>query len=360
MAPTPSPDPFLHGDRAIYDVYIANRASAALAVAVRLGVFVKLAAHPTTLRELAGDLGLAERPTDALLTSLVSLGLLERHGDGVDGPLSWNAAGSPEPRYAPTALARDHLLPGSRFYLGGLIDIENEHFVTPQNLIEAIRRNRPEAYGGADPWEAIMADPKGAADFTRAMHSISLRPAFGLAATFDFGGVGSLLDAGGGSGILSIAAVLKNPGLRATILELPVVADVARETVRDYQLEDRIRVVEGNMMTEPLPGGHDAVLFSQILHDWPPETARILLARAHEALNPGGQVLVHEKLLSDRRDGPMATALVSIDMVYWTEGQQYSAAELAALLREAGFVEPRTRATVGYWSITWAKKAERG
>lgn len=359
MAFPPPPDPLLHGDRAVYDVYIANRASAALAVAVRLGLFVKLEERAMTLRELAGNLGLAVRPLDALLTALVSLGLLERRGEGADGPLSWTAVAADAPRYAPTALSRDHLLPGAPYYLGGLIDLENEHFVTPQNLIEAMRENRPQAYGGADPWEAIVADPKGAAAFTRAMHSISLRPAFGLAERFDFGGVRRLLDAGGGSGILAIAAALKNPSLRATILELPVVADVARETVRGYQLEDRVTVLEGNMMTEPLPGGHDAVLFSQIFHDWPPQTARMLLAKSHQALTPGGAVLVHEKLLRDGRDGPVASALVSIDMIYWTEGQQYSAAELGTLLREAGFVEPETRATVGYWSVTWARKAEK-
>ncbi len=352
MSELPPPDPLAHSDRAVYDIYIANRASAALAVAIRLGLFPMLAASPATLADLGARLGFERRPLDALLTVLVSLGLLHRIGQGSDGPLG----GEDGPRYAPMSLARDHLIPGSPFYLGGLIDLENEHFVTPSNLLEAMRRNRPVAYGDRDPWDAMAEDARAAANFTRAMHSISVRPAFGLAAVFDFSGVRSLLDAGGGSGIIAIAAVLKNPQMRATILELPAVAEVARETVIDYAAADRVDVVTGDMFKEPLPTGHDAILFSQIFHDWPPDAARMLLQKAKAALPPGGHVLIHEKLLSDARDGPLANSLVSVDMLFWTEGQQYSAAEIHRLLEEAGFSDPCTRATVGYWSISSARK----
>ena len=68
-------------------------------------------------------------------------------------------------------------------------------------------------------------------------------------------------------------------------------------------------------------------------------------------------LLIHEKLLNENRDGPLPNALVSIDMLFWTEGQQYSAPELRQLLKEAGFTEPRTRPTLGYWSVTWGSKA---
>jgi len=345
------PDPFVHSDKAIYDVYIANRASAALSVAHQLGIFRLVAERPRPLLELCELLKTERRPLDALLTALVSLGLLRREGKGVDGLLAAESAA----KYAPTPLVLDHLLPESPFYIGGLIDMENECFVTPSNLLEAMRRNAPEIYGGSDPWERISADRQTAANFTRSMQSVSIRPAFSLAAVFDFSSVRSLLDVGGGSGILAVAAALRNRSLRAMILELPTVAEVARETVAEYQLADRVTIVVGDMFTDQLPAGHDAILFSQILHDWPPDTARMLLAKARDALQNGGQVLVHEKLLNDARDGPVATALASLDMLFWTRGQQYSAPELHALLEEAGLGAPRTVPTVDYWSITWAQ-----
>jgi hypothetical protein len=308
--------------------------------------------RPRTLDELCKVLKIERRPLDALLTVLVSLGLLKREGTDVDGPLAVGGGAT----YAPTRLVRDHLLPDSPFYIGGLIDLENECFVTPSNLIEAMRRNSPEMYGESDPWRKISSDPQTAVEFTRAMHSVSIRPAFALAATFDFSSVQSLLDVGGGSGVVAIAAALRNPNLHATVFELFAVAEVARETVVDYQLTDRVSIATGDMFTEPLPAGHDAILFSQIFHDWPPETARMLLAKAHDALPAEGRVLVHEKLLDDDRDGPVSTALVSLDMLFWTKGQQYSAPELHKLLDEAGFVEPRTTPTIDYWSITSAQK----
>jgi hypothetical protein len=352
MPPSLPPDPHAHSDKAIYDVYIANRASAALSAAHRLGIFRLVADRSRSLEELCKLLKLERRPLDALLTVLVSLGLLRREGEGADGLLA-TAGGV---RYAPTRLVRDHLLPGSPFYIGGLLDLESQCFVTPSNLIEAMHRNAPGVYGETDPWEKISSDPQAAADFTRAMHSVSIRPAFALVATFDFSSIRSLLDVAGGSGILAIAAALRNPGLRATVLELPAVADVAHETVADYRLSDRISIATGNMFAGPLPAGHDAILFSQIFHDWAPETARLLLAKACDALPAKGRVLIHEKLLDDDRDGPLATALVSLDMLFWTEGRQYTASELHMLLDEEGFVAPRTMATVDYWSVTWAQR----
>jgi len=347
------PDPFSHSDRPVYDIYIANRASAALAVAVRLGVFQILAERPLTLHGLCGELHLERRPIDALLTVLVSLGLLRREGEGFGGPLG----GDGGPRYVLTQIARDHLLPESPFYLGGLIDIENEHFVTPMALMEAMGRNKPQAYGDRDPWQTMLEDPEAAVSFTRAMHSISVRPAFGLAAAFEFANVRNLLDVGGGSGILAVAAAVRNPSLRATVLDLPPVIEVAREVIWDFGVADRVGVVASDMFKDPLPSGHDAILLSQILHDWPPQAARLLLRKVLDVLTPGGRVLIHEKLLNDRRDGPLANALVSVDMLFWTEGQQYSAPELHQLLQEAGFKGPETRPTVGYWSVTWAAKA---
>ena len=122
------------------------------------------------------------------------------------------------------------------------------------------------------------------------------------------------------------------------------------------QAGDRAFTATVDMFAEEYPADHDVVLFSQIMHDWSPETNRLLLAKAWRALPSGGVVVVHEKLLDKDRSGPLANALVSLDMLYWTEGKQYTSEELHELLLEVGFVQPLTRATTGYWSVITAVK----
>ena len=97
------------------------------------------------------------------------------------------------------------------------------------------------------------------------------------------------------------------------------------------------------------------MLLSQILHDWSHEQGGVLLDKAFACLPSGGRVLIHEKIV-DEEGGPLANALVNLDMLVWTKGQQYTAAELEGLLVAAGFEGVRCEPTAGYWSVVWASK----
>ncbi|MEQ8763581.1 MAG: methyltransferase [Planctomycetota bacterium] len=335
--PEPRPAP-LTDDTPIYDIYIANRASAALAVAVRLRLFERLEARPLDSDQIAQELELQPRPTRALVIALESLGLLER---------------DVKERYRPTARAAAFLVPDREPYLGWLIDLDFEHFITPERLMTAMKHNREQAYGDQAVWESHEADPAQAERFAKAMHSISLRPASALAEAFDFGAARSLLDVGGGQGTISQVLLERHPDLRATVFEL---ATVCRLIEASSTRPDRLSAVAGDMFEDEWPTGHDLVLLSQILHDWSPDDGARLLEKAWNALPSGGSVLIHEKLVADDQKGPVANALVSLDMLFWTEGQQYTAAELATILDAAGFDSVTVRPTCGYWSLVSARK----
>ena len=138
--------------------------------------------------------------------------------------------------------------------------------------------------------------------------------------------------------------------------DLETVCEIAREYIRGAGLDDRVSVRPGDMLREPFPRGHDVILLSQILHDWSPDRGLELLREAHAALPVGGRVLIHEKLVDDDGAGPLANALVNIDMLVWTEGQQYDEAMLRDLLSRAGFVGLERRRTQGYWSVVVGRK----
>ena len=129
---------------------------------------------------------------------------------------------------------------------------------------------------------------------------------------------------------------------------------VAQEYIDAADLSDRVQTLAGDIFGEAWPEAYDAALFSQILHDWTPEHGRELVARAVEGLAPGGLVLIHEKLLTG--DTPLANALVDLDMLVWTEGQQWEVAEVTALLADLGLEQITHTPTVGYWSVVQATK----
>ena len=102
----------------IYDMYLASRQTALLAVAVRLRVFEVLEQTPLSLEELGLRLNLSDRGVDALVVGLQALGLIRRTSGG----------------FIPTEEAARFLVPGKEGYLGALIDLEMGHFLTPERL----------------------------------------------------------------------------------------------------------------------------------------------------------------------------------------------------------------------------------
>jgi hypothetical protein len=52
-------------------------------------------------------------------------------------------------------------------------------------------------------------------------------------------------------------------------------------------------------------------------------------------------IIINEWLLHDSREGPLSAALLSLNMLLETPGgENFSAAQIAGMLEEAGFAEP--------------------
>ncbi|MFQ5697188.1 MAG: methyltransferase [Myxococcota bacterium] len=326
---------------ALYELYIASRKSAALAAAVRAGLFDWLDRGPATPEAIASALDLAPRGVRILCRALEALGLLAREGD----------------RLSLSSSARAHLVRGRSGWLGGLIDLEIESFLSPALVLEALRRPGPSVYGGEDPWERHARDPERAEAFTRAMHSISEQPAQALARSVDLGDAREVIDVGGGSGVISIALARAWPRLRCVVWDLPQVCEQAQRYLSASGLGGRVTLAAGDLFGSPVPGEPDVALLSQILHDWPPETCRALLTKLFRALPAGGRILVHEKLIGPGE--PLANALVDLDLLVWTEGQQWDERGLFELLRGVGFEHVERQRTGTYWSLVTGRKPER-
>ncbi len=302
-----------------------------LAVGVEFGLFTRLAGgRSITVAEAADEFGLDERPADLLLAASASLGLLERAGDG----------------YRNSELAEQFLVEGRPYYFGAQVRYSDLRTYLPWHRVgEALRTNRPLTWDPQTQQSMFdTTDPDMVAQFWDAMVSTSSFTARALADVYDFGAHTRLLDVGGGAGAFPVEFCRRLPDLRATIFDLPHVCAKAEQQIAAAGLTGRIGTVGGDFLAEPaLPGGHDVILLSMILHDWDEPTNRALLAKCHAALPSGGAVVVCELLLNDERTGPSDAALMGMNMLIETEGgRNYSRAEYADWLVDAGFVDVRT------------------
>ena len=112
---------------------------------------------------------------------------------------------------------------------------------------------------------------------------------------YDFGLHGKMIDIGGNSGEFVLQVCKKHQGLRASVLDLPLVCDIGREQIAAEPEAKRITFIRGDSFKDPLPEGFDLISFKSMLHDWPEKDAAFLIAKAARVLEPGGTLLIFER-----------------------------------------------------------------
>lgn len=325
MSPTP--------DR-ILQTGLAFWGSKTLLSAVEMEIFTELEKHPGDLATVQARLGLHLRGGRDFLDALVALGFLQRT-DGI-------YRNTPE-----TSLYLDKAKPS---YIGGILEMAN-HRLYPfwGSLTEAVRtgESQNESKGGHDPFTALYADPAKLREFLRAMSGVSRGANMAIARQFPWASYASCADIGTAQGDLVTQIALANPHLRGIGFDLPEVGPIFDDYIAANGIADRVSFTGGSFFTDELPKA-DVLLFGHILHDWDLETKRMLLRKAHDALPPGGAVIVYDAIIDDDRSQNAFGLLMSLNMLIETPGGfDYTGADCIGWMREAGFKDCRVEHLVG-------------
>jgi demethylspheroidene O-methyltransferase len=154
-----------------------------------------------------------------------------------------------------------------------------------------------------------------------------------------------LLDVGGGQGTFLIAAGRRWPHLELALFDLPAVAERARRRLDEAGLGSRATVTGGDFLADPLPQGADVVSLVRIIHDHDDAAAARILARAREALEPGGRLLLAEPMAGTRGAEPAGDAYFGLYLFAMRSGRPRTFAELESMLLDAGFTGVRALRT---------------
>jgi SAM-dependent methyltransferase len=335
MEPTP--------DRLI-QLGLGFQASKAVLCAVELGVFSALSPDPLDCAALTERLGLHARGARDFLDALVALGLLERAPDG---------------RYSNSPEAAHYLDRAQPTYIGGLFEMADARLYRFwRSLPQALKTGQPqnEARSGGDFYRALYADGTQLRRFLKSMSGLSLGAARAIAGAFPFTEVRTVIDIGTAEGALPIELCRAHAHLSGGGFDLPQVAPIFDESVAAAGLESRLRFHGGDFFTDPLPNA-DVLVMGHILHVWSLEEKRALLRKAYQALPPGGSLIVYDAVIDDERRSNAWGLLSSLNMLIETRaGFDYTAADCATWMREAGFRSTRSQHLLGPDSMIVALK----
>ena len=310
----------------IVDLIDAFRRSKVLFVATSFGIFDRLQGATASCAELAAELQADPDALERLLDGCVGLGLLAKHS-GI---------------YTNTPLANVYLWRESPQTLSGYIRYsETALYPLWTNLSSAVKEGghqwkRTFGAEGGSLFEHFFSTEESKRDFLAGMNGFGTLSSPSVVAAFDLSRFRSLVDLGGATGHLPIAACERYPNLRGVVFDLPVVVPVAREYVAKSSAADRMDVIAGDFFSEDLPDS-DLFALGRILHDWAEPKIRLLLRKVYDKLPPGGALLIAEKLLADDKTGPTHVHMQSLNMLICTEGKERTLPEYTELLKEAGF-----------------------
>ncbi len=276
---------------------------------------------PQSVSTLAEQTGAHERSLHRTLRFLSGYGLFEEtsrgHFDHTDlsAALRADAPGS----YRPAALMFHNFFPAW------------------DGLDHAVRTGRSglEKLFGKPPFEYMAEHPELGPVFDAAMTSIHGYETGAMLDAYDFSGISTLADIGGGNGSLIAGVLARYPKMNGLLFDLGHVMGRAKESIAKRGLADRCRIVEGSFL-DTVPTGADAYLMRHIIHDWNDEDSIRILKNCRKAVPANGRLLLVECVVPENNKPSIAR---DFDMTMMTlpGGIERTEAEYRDLYEASGF-----------------------
>ena len=191
---------------------------------------------------------------------------------------------------------------------------------------------------GIDMWTRLAARPEAAKLFDDAMQSLTQGVYGQLTTHYPFEKFDWIVDVGGGNGSLLLPVLERHPTMRATVFDLPHVADAARARIAAAGLSERYEAIGGDAFIA-VPAGADAYVLKGVIHDWEDKEAVAILRTCRAAMRNDSKLLLIERILPeqiDPNDASMrAKFIADINMFVNPGGRERTEAEFRDLLAQA-------------------------
>jgi hypothetical protein len=188
--------------------------------------------------------------------------------------------------------------------------------------------------------DAMERDPEAAEIYNALLAAGTAQDAAALAAAYDFSGVRTVIDVGGGYGGFLTAILKANPHLQGRLFDRPAVIAGARRVMEAEGLATRCECVGGDFFAA-VPSGSDLYLLKWVLLGWDDEHARVLLQNCHRAMSAQAKLLIVEPLIPSG-NAPHPAKFLDVNMWVNYGGRARTEAEYGALLAATGFTLTRT------------------
>jgi hypothetical protein len=228
---------------------------------------------------------------------------------------------------------------------------------TWEEILYSIETGKPafDKVWGMPIFDYFAQHPEAASYFSQAMVGFHGSEPPTVADAYDFSRIGTVVDVGGATGNMLAAVLLRHPGVRGVLFDLPHVVGDAPALLAARGVDARVTIETGSFF-ERVPTGGDAYILSHIIHDWSEAQCLTILGHCRDAMGPDGRLLIVETVLPEG-DTPHQGKLQDLVMLVFPGGQERTEPEYRELLAKAGLRLTRVVPTTSAVSIVEAMRA---
>lgn len=336
MSTQPQTQPIPPHAAVLQITWIAPLVAFAVSHLARLGIPDLVEAGPKSADELARETGLDADALYRLMRATAAAGVL---AEGPDGRFQQTPM---------SAVLRSDAVPSLRAMV--IVTTDEWQLRGCERLDYCVRTGKqaPEAVYGKPLFQYFQEHPEVAATFNEAMTNMSTVESPAVAEAYGFGGIDSLVDVGGGHGLLLATILNRNPHMKGTLYDQPHVVEGAKSGPLAALL-DRCALVGGDMFSS-VPAGADVYIMKYIIHDWPDEKCLKILHACRAGVNPGGKLLVVDNVIQPG-GGLDWGRVLDLEMLMFPGGRERTLEQFRDLLAGAGWRLSRVIPTASPLSI---------
>jgi copper chaperone CopZ len=294
----------------------------AVSCLAELGIPDLLEAGPKSAEELAGQTGTNPEALYRLMRATACVGVL---AEGPEGTFSETPMSAVLRSNANPSLRALAIMGGREWHGRGWSRLEY--------CVRTGKQALDQVYG-AHIFEYLRQNPEEAQIFHDTMTALSMIDGPAVAAAYSFDGILSVVDVGGGHGLLLATILARNPHLKGTLYEVPHVVEGCRNGPLTPVME-RCTLASGDMFSS-VPAGADAYIMKHIIHDWSDDLCVKILTACREGVNPGGKLLVVDNVIRPGNEFSPGKFL-DLQMLIFPGGRERTEKQFGDLFAAAGW-----------------------
>ncbi|MFC1550722.1 methyltransferase [Candidatus Neomarinimicrobiota bacterium] len=179
-------------------------------------------------------------------------------------------------------------------------------------------------------FEQLVNNLEFAETFTGMLYELHQSLAQVIAQKLDLHLANSLLDLGGGSGIVSYALAKQNPSLMITVADITPVCEAGKRILVDKGVnKNQITFIPTDFIQDDLPSGFDIILECDVnIYD------PLILKKVHNALNPAGKFIIIDQFAHENTTPNPSRTIWALQSALMNPGHEYLTIE--ALIERLG------------------------